>query len=108
MSVHIAERAAPVFDDVLANPRRSATLTAGAFLLDLNVSADYLIDMGDDDGDEDGGGLLVGVRAGYTFAPGDTSWRLDAINDVAGGPDLLMRGPYVRVAIGGWGGRDAN
>ena len=49
------------------------------------------------------GGMLLGVQVGYTFAPAQSSWTLDGLNDVAAGPDFRLQGPYVRVSVGGWG-----
>jgi len=70
MSLTIAERSAPTFDDVLADPERAARLSTGMFLLDLGVGANYRVAVGDDDEE---GGFLVGLQAGYTFAPWSTS-----------------------------------
>jgi hypothetical protein len=96
MSLSIHERSTVDFDDVLADPRRGATLTNGAFLLGGALGADWLI------GTNGNGrsGFIVGVRAGYNFAPLDADWRLDG-SDVAGGPDSGFTGPYVRINIGG-------
>jgi hypothetical protein len=101
MGLKIIERDAPTFDEVLADPGRSSSLDTGMFLLDVSLAANYRIDMRE--GDDGPGGFLLGVHVGYTFAPGDTSWKLDGINSVAGGPTLQIEGPYVRVSIGGWG-----
>jgi hypothetical protein len=47
-------------------------------------------------------GVLVGVRAGYMFAPVSSSWRLDG-NVVGAAPDASLAGPFVRVLVGGGG-----
>jgi hypothetical protein len=101
MSLKIVERDAPTFGEVLADPERSSSLDTGMFLMDVGLGANYRIVMGERD---DGiGGMLLGVSVGYTFAPGDSSWNLDGINSVAGGPTFQIEGPYVRLSIGGWG-----
>jgi hypothetical protein len=102
MSVKIRERSAPVFDDVLAGPQRSSSLTTGMFLLDFAVGLDYRFVVESDE--EDFGGVALGLHVGYTLAPGDTSWKLDDINNVAGGPSAQIEGFYVRASIGFWGG----
>lgn len=102
LSVRIRERSVPTFDDVLADPRRSATLSTGMFLLDFGLGLNYRFVVRDDAEDEFGG-ILVGVQGGYTLAPGDTSWNLDELNSVAGGPDTQIEGFYLRISIGGWG-----
>lgn len=105
MSLKISERSAPTFDDVLADPERSSTLSTGMFLLDLSLAVHYRVRVERSD-EGDGGGLLLGLQTGYTFAPGDPSWDLDEINSVAGGPDLQIEGFYIRLSLGGWGEDD--
>jgi hypothetical protein len=105
MSLKIAERSAPTFDEVLTDPETSSTLSTAVFVLDVAAAANFRITMSDND---DGvGGFLLGVQAGYSFTPAQSGWTLDGINDVAGGPDLKIQGPYVRLSIGGWGRQDA-
>jgi hypothetical protein len=106
MSLSIIERSAPTFDDILLDPLRSARVSTGMFLLDASLMLSYRVPTGEDeeDGDDDeesGGGLLVGLQGGYTFAPGEPSWRLDGLNSVAGGPELKIEGFYIRLSIGG-------
>jgi hypothetical protein len=108
MSLSLIDRSAPTFGEVLADPLRSSKLSIGSFLLDASVAAHYRFAVEEATPEpaeeDDPGGVLVGVQAGYTFAPGSSSWNLDVINTVAGGPDLAMEGFYVRITIGGWGG----
>ncbi len=99
MSVALKERSTPTFEEVLENPARSSELSNGMFLLDGSVGANYRVRFTEDDGEE-GGGLLVGLQVGYTFAPGGPSWELDGLNDVAGGPSFQIEGAYIRLSIG--------
>lgn len=101
ISVNIKERSAPLFDDVLADPQRSSSLSSGMFLLDFGLAMDYRIRVESDE--DEFGGILIGLQGGYTLAPGSPSWTLDGINSVAGGPELLIQGLYIRLSIGGWG-----
>lgn len=104
LSLDILERSVPIFDDVLADPGRSSRLSTGMFLLDASVAASYRVQMpGQRRRERERGGLLLGLQVGYTFAPGRTSWKLDGINDVAGGPDFEIEGASIRLSIGGWG-----
>jgi hypothetical protein len=103
LELKIAERSAPTFDDVLADPQRSSKLSSGMFLLDASVALMYRVTVRESEEGERGG-LLIGVQGGYTFAPGSTSWKLDDINDVAGGPAFQVEGLHLSVAVGGWGG----
>lgn len=108
MSLSLVDRSAPTFGEVLADPRRSSKLSTSSFLLDASVAAHYRFAVEESAPqpaeEDDPGGVLVGVQTGYTFAPGSSSWNLDVINTVAGGPDLSMEAFYVRITIGGWGG----
>lgn len=101
VSVNVKGRSAPLFDDVLQDPGRSSALTSGMFLLDFGLGADYRFRIESDE--DEFGGLLIGLQAGYLLAPGSPTWTLDGINSVAGGPELLIQGLYIRVSIGGWG-----
>lgn len=111
MQLDIIERSSPVFGDVLADPGTSTRLSTGTVLLSASLGADWRFGAGparqrhddDDDDDDDGrGGWLLGVRAGWIWAPGDVIWELDGLNDVAGGPATAPTGFHIRVSIGGW------
>jgi hypothetical protein len=104
MALQIAERSAPSFEDVLEDPARSSTLTTGMFVIDGSLGLNYRFDTSDRG--ERPGGILLGVQGGYTYSPWNSSWELDGLNSVAGGPDLQIEGYYVRLSIGGWGRGD--
>lgn len=99
MSLKIADRQTPTFDEVLENPKRGTELVSGCFLLNLSFGADYLFNLGEGQGE---GGLLLGIRAGYTFALVKGEWKIDEAT-VAGGPEVGVEGPYLRLAVGGGG-----
>lgn len=100
VTMKITDSEAPLFDDVIADPKRTAELSTGGFLLDLSVGMDYLFRVGTD---EDEGGFMFGLRAGYTFSPSDSDWKMNG-NQINGGPDFGVAGPYIRLMIGGGGG----
>ena len=104
MSVKIIEKGTPSFDEVLDNPmdnsKKSVELSTGGFLLNLAFGADYLLKFGGDE--KGGGGLVFGLRIGYTFTPAKGDWEMDGI-DISGGPDVGITGPYVRLMVGGGG-----
>jgi hypothetical protein len=99
VTLDIRELASPTFGDVLAQPGRRSTLATGGFLIDVGFSLDWIIDRGHGRGH---GGPAVGVRAGWVISPIDGQWQLHE-QDVAGGPELGVDGPYVRVMLGGGG-----
>ena len=47
-------------------------------------------------------GMAFGLRIGYTFSPIKGDWKLED-NDVSGGPDIGVTGPYLKLMIGGGG-----
>jgi len=101
-TLDIVDRTAPSFDDVLAQPGRNARLVSGSLILDASVGS--TIRLTDSVRPRGGrGGLALGVRAGHGFAPFAGEWRMESGNDVAGGPEVTLAGPYVRVMVGGWG-----
>ena len=103
MTLEIAELDTPSFDDVLADPSRSSSLSTGGFIvLNAGLGIDYRFQV-QQRSDGGGWGFVLGVEGGYLYSPGDTSWELDGINEVMGGPDLGIRGFYVWFSIGGWG-----
>jgi len=100
MSLEILRRDSPTFDEVLDNPGRNTELSTGGFLLNVALGADYLLVLGKD---EKGlGGIVVGIRVGYTYSPIKGDWDLDG-NDISGGPKVGITGPYIRLMFGGGG-----
>lgn len=77
MSLQIAERSSPTFDDVPDDPEWSSTLSAGMFLLDASLAVDDRI--------------LVEEKESRESC----------------GPVLQIGGRYIRLSAGGWarGGR---
>ncbi|MDI6807605.1 MAG: hypothetical protein QME66_01315 [Candidatus Eisenbacteria bacterium] len=104
MSFKIVERSSPTFDGLLVNPKRNAGLSTDVFLLSVGLGVDKLVNLG---GDEKGeGGLAIGLQVGFTFAPNIGEWSLEERN-IAGGPEIGITGPYVRLMFGGGGsGKD--
>lgn len=68
------------------------------FLLDLGVGADYFVKTKTSGNGE--GGLIFGVRAGYSFAPWGDSWTMPDL-EISGGPTAGLNGPYIRLFMGG-------
>jgi len=100
-SLRIAERRKSLtFDQVLEEPGQETNMTTGGFLFSFALGADFLLALGEDE--EGKGGLLLGIRAGYTFSPTKADWKMGDM-DVLGGPDVRMTGPYVHLLLGGGG-----
>lgn len=102
MNLKITESAAPSFDDVLTNPQRGTDLIIGGLLLQASLGADWTLNLRGHDVKGKRGGLLIGLRAGYIFAPIEGDWRFHE-TEISGGPDFGLTGPYIRLLIGGGG-----
>lgn len=100
LSVEIGSVGADQFDDVLDDPNREATLEKGSVLVSLGAGLEYRFATADDPG-----GIHLGLRAGYLLSPYNTDWTLGE-NQLSGGPDAMLSGPYVRLLLGGWGNDD--
>ena len=101
MNLKIAEKATALsIDDVLENPNREVELSTGGFLLNLAIGIDYLLNFVKDETGR--GGMLLGIRVGYTLSPSKGSWTTSDI-EISGAPDIGITGPYIRFMIGGGG-----
>ncbi len=101
LSMRLTERAVLDFDDIMADPKREALLSMGSFMLQGAAGLDYMLKLGSipEMGE---GGMLFGIRAGYTYSVSKTDWDMGDIN-ISGGPDIGISGFYVRLVIGGFG-----
>lgn len=97
ITLDITDRQTASFEDVLNDPGRSTRLSTSGFLLNLGLEAGKLIGFGSLSREK--GGLLIGVRAGYTFAPVKGGWELEKM-EIEGGPGTAFAGPYIRLIIG--------
>ena len=97
ITLNITDRRTASFEDVLNDPGRSARLSTSGFLLNLGLQAEKFIGFGSRSRGE--GGLVIGVRAGYMFAPVKGGWELEKI-EIDGGPGTAFAGPYIRLIIG--------
>jgi hypothetical protein len=101
-SVTIIDRSSlPVnFSDILEDPKHQSVLTKGSFLIDLSLTSNLFV-FGHTGGNASGG-FLVGLRAGYLLELNNDRWYIDD-QELVGGPNSGMSGPYIRLIIGGGG-----
>lgn len=86
------------FDEMLDDPQRGSEMSTSGLVLNVACGIDYLLSFG---ADETGrGGLLFGIRAGYTLSPFKGSWMMDDL-EISGAPEIGMTGPYIRFLFGG-------
>ncbi len=90
----------PTFAQVLLDPGRRSVLSTGGLALEVGVGAEVIpVTRRRAKGTY---GLLVGVRAGYQFAPVRGDWKLYDVG-LTGGPNHIGDGFFVRFSIGGAG-----
>lgn len=94
----ITDRTTTAFDDVLANPGRSAQLRTSGFLFHAALGFDYLVATRRSENRTSG--LVLGLRAGFAFAPHNGTWHLEE-SKISGGPEIGVTGPYIRLLLGG-------
>ncbi|MGB9772167.1 MAG: hypothetical protein ACPLX7_09395 [Candidatus Kapaibacteriota bacterium] len=100
LSLKITERTIPTFDEILDNPKGHLELSSGSLLLHFAVGLDYIVSFGSD-GDSRGG-VLLGLRAGFTYTPVAGDWEMGDVK-IAGGPETGVTGAYIRLLVGGGG-----
>lgn len=98
-TLELVQRGAPAFGDVLTDPARGSTLHASGPIVSFSLGGDYVFEAGPSARK----GFLIGLRAGYAYAPVQGDWSLGDI-DVPDGPAMNVTGPFVHIMIG-LGGR---
>ena len=101
ITLKISEKVPPSFDAILDNPKRGVEISTGGLLLNIAVGADYLLNLGDRKWGN--GGLVFGLRIGYTYSPIKSDWQFEE-GSISDGPETGITGPYLRLMIGGGGG----
>jgi len=101
-SITITDRAAlpSNFNDLLADPKTQSTLSKGGFMLNFSLGADFMVAA--EQSAEGYGGFIVGIRGGYLLELNKNQWHV-ADQELAGGPDAGISGPFIRLTIGGGG-----
>src|SRR5262249_20763995 len=87
------------FNDALLPPFHENTIDTGGLLLEAALGADLFHFREEGSG---AGGPMIGVRVGWMFQPTSTTWSSHDVN-LAGGPDVRMGGPFVKLVLGGGG-----
>lgn len=93
----------PTFDSVFINPGRTSIISSDYTVLKAELGIDYLLAFGKSG--NSGGGLLFGIRAGYIYTPSKPDWKFTEINtEIIGGPNVILKGPYIHFLVIGGGG----
>jgi hypothetical protein len=83
-------------NQAIENSDPDVTIWQGSFLLQVGLAADYVL--ASHDGQK---GFVVGIRAGYQFAPVLTPWYSDDI-PISDMPDMRQQGVFAKLVLGGW------
>lgn len=93
--LEFVERGAPTFDEILDTPARGARLRSSSPVVSFTLAGDYVFEAGRGTRK----GFLIGLRAGYAYAPVQGDWSLGDV-DIPAGAAMTVTGPFVRVLIG--------
>ncbi len=93
----IKDEKTPTFKEVLTNPVRGVPVSNTSVLLQLGVGTDYLIKIGKSE--QQKGGIVVGLKAGYVFSVYSTGFQLKGA-DLSGSPSINNNGAYIKAYIG--------
>jgi hypothetical protein len=85
----------PLFDDILASPGFSSTLTGSYSVFQPGIGLDYLMLRSE----KSHVGVTFGLRFGTTISPHRTSWSYEGRN-VVGAPDAGPVGSFLRLSLG--------
>ena len=88
------------FTTVTEQPKQATTLKHSTTNLDISLNATYVLT--GEEGENGGGGLMLGLQVGYQAPSFTNKWTYD--NGVLdSGPAFNMNGFYVRLLFGGGG-----
>ncbi len=102
--LHLSERNAAPFDDVLRNPGRSETLASGGVLMGLTVGFDGRVPVGDRNEEGTQPFFTLGVRAGAMYGPPIADWSLSDGSTAKSGPSTQLLSAYLALVVGFGGG----
>jgi hypothetical protein len=96
----VARKTSGTFEQALDDPARGARFSTGGFMGHLSIGLDHMFDMRKEP--NEAGGPMVGLRIGYAMQLPKGDWSVYG-SDVAGGPEVGLGGPFLRLVIGGGG-----
>lgn len=83
------------FNEALVTPEQELNIYQFTFLVDAGAGFDYTLSSF-----RGYRNMVIGLRAGYVFDPAGSSEWMRGLTSVTDGPELLLRGPYVRIVLG--------
>lgn len=98
MSLHASQKLNTLLSVSQGSNDQIRVLNGGNLLLDLGLGINYTVPMSPENGG-DARGPSLGLRAGWLFAPGQTTWTSNEL-PVTGGPNAGPGGFYVRAMLG--------
>ena len=91
------------FDDVLQNPRHSASMGQGGVLVGLTLGVDWRIPTGPAERGRRGF-FTLGARLGGLYGPPIGGWSVAQGGDATNGPNTGLTGGFAAIAVGFGGG----
>ncbi len=103
-SLDISDRASASFDELLATPARSTSISRGGVLTGLTLGFDGRVPLGPVQKTGEQGYFTVGLRLCGLYGPALSSWSQSTGGDVGDAPNMGLVGGYAALALG-FGGR---
>jgi hypothetical protein len=89
---------------VAEDPGWEIKINKSSFVVDFSINLNFIPLLTEDKNDNDIGGPMTGLKAGFIASPKSSTWSY-AGGDVTGGPGFGINMVYVKLIVGGFGGR---
>ena len=99
MTLRIDEKDTSSTDESIGDRGRLTSINARSFLTDIGLALKYFVHLSGEPGDQKRECIAFQVIAGYLYSPIRTDWYVFTEN-LSGGPNFNMSGPYVSAFIG--------
>jgi hypothetical protein len=91
---------------IAEDPGLEIKIHKSSFVMDLSINLNFIPQLTENKEDSDMGGLMIGFKTGAVVSPKSSTWSF-AGGDVTGGPGFGVNMIYLKVIVGGFGGRKA-
>jgi opacity protein-like surface antigen len=102
-SVSIAKRKNVTATEVAQDPGQEIEISNGGLIMDFSVNLNFLPLLNPDEDKRGYGGFMTGLKAGFLYQFPSSEWSFRG-GSVTNSPDFGIRGFYVKLIIGGFGG----
>lgn len=102
--ISIAKNRNVTLGNVAEDPAWEIKISKGNFLIDLSVNLNFIPQLTENSDEDDVGGFMIGLKAGAVVSSKNSNWTFIG-GDVTGGPAFGINMMYVKLIIGGFGGK---